>query len=308
MNDHIILAFFLLVCVAATNTSHKPFYWTHVPKTGSSFATTIGKLCCGNFSIDHEKPSHEDWPWWMKKNFSQWPCMHSCAEDSFAFGSHTPLRLGEHASGDPGVTEEIYEKSFFSRYSVITMLRRPRSRLESGFFHNFHSCDTLQQEAHQGMHALNITSPIFRDKVVAFMRNIINNSTALATRLKRYVDCVKGCSVKMIIGLYCGDNVSSLVLKDGMDTALRRIEQFKFVGFQEHWADSIKIFHSKFGGSFSEESLYNSRKGRTEFTDEEIRRVTSLLEQPEYQDEYDEALYQHAFKFHWNKTNSKSLR
>lgn len=150
------------------------------------------------------------------------------------------------------------------------------------------------------MKLLNVTGSL-RHKVVAYVRTIISNDTLLAETLQKYVDCVKGCSVKMITGGWCGDSI--IIPKESVDMALSRIEKFAFVGFQENWEDSVKRFVAMFGGSFTEESLINSRKGHTEFTVEEVRKVSALLELPQYQDEYDEALYNHALKCHRNKTH-----
>lgn len=59
--------------------------------------------------------------------------MEACAgvNGSFAFGSHTPL--GQEVQASLRVIED--ENDFFSRYKVITFLRHPRSRIESGDQH-----------------------------------------------------------------------------------------------------------------------------------------------------------------------------
>lgn len=141
---------------------------------------------------------------------------------------------------------------------------------------------------------LNITAADFRGLVVAYLKAVIANNTWLESKLQRYVECVRGCSVSMIVGYACGDHGSrelSSISKEIMDFSLRRIEKFSYVGFQEYWESSVRLFLAKFGGNFSVELLYNSRKGHMEFTEEEESKVESLLNQPDagFRDEYDEA-------------------
>ena len=234
--------------------------------------------------------------------------MEACtfANEAFPFGCHFPLRdytLGQKVSNHSIASVIEDEPAFFSSYAVITNLRHPKARLQSGFFHIFHDCKRLQIE-------LNVTGkgrPTNED--AAFVKSIIANDTKLQTTLRKYVDCVKGCSVKMIAGYSCGADISdssAIVPKQVVDKALSRIEKFAYVGFQEHWADSVKMFLGKFGGDFSEETLENNRKRHSAFTEEEVNKVAALLDQPEYHDEYDHVLYQHAFAFHWKQNATRS--
>ena len=229
--------------LAIVNDSHAPFYWVHVPKTGSSFAATIEAVCCGTY--------HTLQAWFGAKNLSEWPCMNTCAH------SNKHARLGAHAPIGRGQETLIEDEDcFFSSHAVIMNLRRPKARLASGFFHHFHSCHEMQEESNGHLLGqLNLTGS-YRDKIVALLKIIIANDTRLETDLRRYVDCVRGCSVKMVSGRTCGSNVSNSTHRFPqhlIDGALRRIERFSFVGFQEHWEASVKKFLAKFGGALSME-------------------------------------------------------
>ena len=151
-----------------------------------------------------------------------------------------------------------------------------------------------------------------RANVVAQLKGVIANENFLAETVREYVDCVKGCSVKMILGWPCGQNrvdlgSDSFIQKDLMALALSRIEKFAFVGFQEHWEESVRAFLAKFGGTFSDDLLSNNRKGKKEFSQDEIDKVATLLEQPEYHDKYDQELYQHAFSYHWKQKEATAV-
>jgi hypothetical protein len=275
---------------ATSPKSNSLFYWMHVPKTGSSFTMTIEHVCCGNTSKAR----------WGKESFEAWPCMAQCifVSDMFPYGSH--FALGKKSAKN---VRTLDEKKFFSKYSVITNLRQPKARLQSGFFHSFHDCKSLQSE-------LNVTEKGHVDRQgVDFIKSIIANETMLKTTLKQYVTCVSGCAVKMITGYSCGQDVSdskATIPDPVMSKAVSLIEKFAFVGFQEHWDFSVKTFVSKFGGSFSEEMLTNNRPRHSAYTAEEVNKVASLLDQSAYQDPYDQALYEHALDFHWMQSQLKS--
>lgn len=228
--------------------------------------------------------------------------MDSCVivNETHPFGSHSAL--GKKISANYRLIED--EPAFFSSYSVITNLRRPKARLQSGFFHSFHDCKSLQNELdiiEKGQ--MNLTD-------VALVKSIIANDTMLEATLHKYVDCVKGCSVKMVTGYSCGQNISNAngtVPKEVVARALRRVEKFAFVGFQEHWDESVRLFLERFGGSFTDDTLLNNRPRHSAFTEEEVEKVAVLLDQPQYQDEYDEALYQHAHDIHWKEEDVSIL-
>lgn len=77
-----------------------------------------------------------------------------------------------------------------------------------------------------------------------------------------YAKLTKGCMVKMLTrgGTSCGRPPPPS--DDEVALAVRRLQQFAFVGIMEHWELSICLFHIKFGlGSCHRDELVNMRPG-----------------------------------------------
>lgn len=101
----------------------KPIYYVHIPKAGSSFATAIAHLACGN-KIDEKdvvkEPGRTEK--WKRK----------CGEANIArFQSgHDPLEDG------------------IDLRTVVTLVRPAKQRIISGYMHNLHDCPMLQKKLH----------------------------------------------------------------------------------------------------------------------------------------------------------------
>lgn len=74
------------------------------------------------------------------------------------------------------------------------------------------------------------------------------------------VQPVKGCQVKMVLGLQCFAPVS--VTPAMVKEAIRRLSTaFVFIGLTEFWAVSVELFHRKFGGTTKPFELLNNKRG-----------------------------------------------
>jgi len=96
----------------------EPLFWLHIPKTGSSFATSIVHLACGDKIVEDvivEEPGFGYWDF-------------RCGSGHFLYfrSGHAPLSEGVDLS------------------KVVMMSRAPKQRIISGYFHNLHDCGPLQ--------------------------------------------------------------------------------------------------------------------------------------------------------------------
>mmetsp|Transcript_16189 Transcript_16189/g.47235 ORF Transcript_16189/g.47235 Transcript_16189/m.47235 type:complete len:329 (+) Transcript_16189:64-1050(+) len=116
------------------------------------------------------------------------------------------------------------------RYSFVTMLRDPEQRLISSWYHHKRNC---------------------QDSIRGCLPN-----------LETYVQTVKNCGTRLIVGKHCFGGEKEHYKKGDNVTALRRLhEEFAFVGLTEEWDLSVCLFHAMFGGSCHRREFLNVRPG-----------------------------------------------
>ena len=64
----------------------------------------------------------------------------------------------------------------------------------------------------------------------------------------------------MLFGLSCNHPLSTLQHDSILSNLPTAIQELAFVGINEEWENSIRLFHSKFGGDLKDSELGNVRK------------------------------------------------
>eukprot|EP00929_Paragymnodinium_shiwhaense_P120412 TRINITY_DN92352_c0_g1_i1.p1 TRINITY_DN92352_c0_g1~~TRINITY_DN92352_c0_g1_i1.p1 ORF type:complete len:380 (+),score=28.96 TRINITY_DN92352_c0_g1_i1:43-1182(+) len=251
-----------------------PLLWLHVPKTGSSFATTLAHFGCPGI------PSHTvvKEPTWQNPSntsaaalpFNQRYPMDVWCKGSFArfTSGHQPL---------PMLT---------SYRNVVGMFRSPRYRTLSGYFHNYHDCPAMRQKYgcpneydREACKHLYAPVSIFKQQY----------------RLKEYDNCVRDCQAHMLTGQMCGTGSTSPA---SFQAAASVVTQLGFVGLTEEWALSICLFHARFGGTCYKSSFKNLRPGTLTHKYDEAARLMA------WPVGTDEAVYNKAVARFWQEAKA----
>eukprot|EP00971_Amphidinium_carterae_P136662 2707628-Amphidinium_carterae.1 len=231
--------------------------WLHVPKTGTQFSTTIVHAMCGDVvekslflgnafaAYDVYRSRHVNKTGCLFNGHKYGPserqrCVTAgwnvvCGAGKFISfqGGHAPLwapkglRPAARRSPDLHIaygsawgTVKQIDDLYLSR--VVSMIRDPRQRAVSGWYHGKHSCTS-------------------------------------ATNRTDYQICMSACHTKMIIGTGCGSrklgasttaehDLMGLQEDEAVDVAAARLRRFAFVGLTEQWDISVCLFHAIFAG------------------------------------------------------------
>eukprot|EP00747_Dinoflagellata_sp_TGD_P164451 gnl/TRDRNA2_/TRDRNA2_184418_c0_seq1.p1 gnl/TRDRNA2_/TRDRNA2_184418_c0~~gnl/TRDRNA2_/TRDRNA2_184418_c0_seq1.p1 ORF type:complete len:329 (+),score=34.45 gnl/TRDRNA2_/TRDRNA2_184418_c0_seq1:95-1081(+) len=213
------------------STQNLSLWYLHLPKTGTSFQTTLVNTMCkvpegmslhsnlndGGHGACHYMETHNS----------------TCREGAFSYFpcGHIPMPL--NVSAELGVT----------------MIRDPLQRIASGYFakpERFHDCRSLQSEH-------NCTDGSCDGDELDAAGNFVANS---AISPVAYGKCVQRCYANMLIGAPCGAKVPT-----NTALAIARLKNFSFVGLTDYWMLSICLWHKKMGGQPLPIELANNRPG-----------------------------------------------
>jgi len=206
-----------------------PPYWLHVPKTGSSFATSIAHLVCGDripqdVIVKEPVQFHHQWGG-------------SCPKDKFLYfeSGHGPL-------------SETGSKML---KNVVVMVRDPTQRILSGYYARpeepLHDCPRLRQKYHCKSHGR-------CDGDIKRAGKLITNPDVIPP--VEYAECVQNCATNMLTGSPCAST-------DPPDVylAVANLKKMGFVGLTGEWELSVCLWHAKFGGDPLKVELHNTRPG-----------------------------------------------
>jgi len=216
----------------------EPIYYLHVPKCGSSFATAVAHLACGD-KIDRE--STVDEPGNPVDHLATQKWNKKCGDGRFArFESgHEPL--------DPTMSDESLSK-------VVMMVREPNARISSGYMHNLHDCFPLQKKYNIKHQDAQPWQP---------------DGELDPSILEEYARCVHSCMTNMLIGHSCayyrGEPSEEQQSLD-REAALARLPKLGFVGLTDQWDLSVCLWHAKFGGECLPAEFRNVRPARTQYS------------------------------------------
>jgi hypothetical protein len=210
-----------------------PIYYLHVPKAGSSFATTLVHHACDDVipeNVAVQEPGEFMENWNATCNRSRFM--------RFATG-HEPL----HVSDD----EELKH--------VVVMVRRPQQRVLSGYYHDLHDCWNMRWK-YNCRGADDDVSDRFRcDGDIETIDGRFKRDPATISPVE-YATCVENCTANMLTGRFCGDPGPADV-----DQAVKLIDKLGFVGLTDEWTLSVCLWHRKFGGRIVPAEFMNLRPG-----------------------------------------------
>jgi hypothetical protein len=209
-----------------------PIFYLHVPKSGSSFATSVVHQACG------DKIRDDVWVQEPSEFYENW--QDSCNKSKFMRfeGGHDPLT----------VTKE------WDLRHVVVMMRNPAQRIMSGYYHDLHDCYALRQK-HNCKASAN-SSDLFTCDGDSVGENgrFVRDPNVISPL--EYGKCVENCTGNMLTGRHCGD--SGWV---DVDKAVDVVRKLGFVGLTEEWSLSVCLWHRKFGGRMLPAELMNVRPG-----------------------------------------------
>lgn len=270
-----------------SNESIAPFFWLHVPKTGSSFATTLAHYAAPTLppNVTVQEPGdptfREDYGHLLKSN----------------------KRIGRFDSNHVPLTS-----ANALRFSgkVVVILRQPFDRALSGFYHNKHSCGlwktgslprgiraTFSRYAKcvRGCTAKMLTGSWCGDESPTWWQPP-GEPFAQDAVLRRTVSAAP---------LEAAGWLASEAIK-----VLRT--QVGFIGLQEHWAATVCLWHARFGGECWPSEMINTRPGASKST--RARAGTRSWEAAARVwpgDTADEKVYDTGYKLFWEQVEAREL-
>lgn len=263
--------------------SLSPILWLHVPKTGSSFATTLAHFGCPFLpaGVAIKEPSDL---------FSTYPQLRMPCQSGFKrFESgHDPL---------PNSADLRH---------VVSMFREPKARLASGYFHRLHDCPSLRN---------NVCIPRYHPQIGKkfppenglpgdcdkFFQIPLQQQKPTIVEYSR---CVGGCATHMLAGRPCGikpDMITTAAEADSKAKALKTMEQLGFVGLTEQWPLSVCLFHMRFGGNCLRESFTNVRPGK------HTHKYDKFYDVIDFDTGIDQAVYDAASKRFWRDVHENGV-
>ena len=247
-----------------------PLIWLHVPKCGTSFATTIAHWIDPSLPHDYSvKPCPGDLPEHTRKA----PCG----------PNEHPLKdkrrcLHRFDNGHMPLEQDFAKK--WHNVKLVMMERHPVSRVISGFKHNLHDCTWLQEK--HGCTASQTGQP-----------------AGCGANITEYAACVRGCVTRMLTGQHCARKTpedDEAVPTTSRQQAVSMIrEHVGFIGLTEHWAESVCLWHTMFGGDCLSAAFENARASRPEQSEEKAWEA-QLASIP---DDDDAAVFEAASTWFW---------
>lgn len=255
-------------------------FYLHVPKCGTSFSTVLVQYACPSFPKNRivGSPSLLEFPEGQRMNYTKF-----CGNRFKRFtGGHPPLPAN-------------LRYNFNESLDIVTFLRNPVDRIISGFLHNFHGCNvdsiaTTRSWLFPGIAPKDVkpgqTSPNYS---ALFSEKYFQD---LAIVYRFYWDCVKGSATRMIIGQSYGDSWKrSPLTSHEIEISIQRIKRFSFVGLNDKWNESIRLWRCMFGADYSEYILVNTRPSEHSNLKDTLYNLTKALK---LTDEADGILYHFA--------------
>lgn len=264
---------------AVVNRSLFPFYWLHVPKTGSSFLNALIKapgacplvpksIVISDLTMGFDNLSG----FWVRfPDFVFCPGSFATRGNHNGFGSSYDLWKGK----------------------AVTILRNPEQRMLSSFKDNRHSWPATSDNP-PTWNLTEYANQLQGCMVKMLMRDGISHPVLDPTKLNYG-------GIGPHWGGPCGSSPEPSASE--LAEAKKRLRDgFAFVGIQEEWELSMCLFHATYGGP-----CYGS-----EFVDTRHQIIPKFDYNDEFwlkgwKDPYDDELYEEAQKLFWERFNAKGL-
>lgn len=277
---------------AAAQMTRRSIHWLHIPKTGTTFGTTVMHYGCPR--IPPDAVADDGAP--IVSLTDRFPRSNRRFCDAGAFlgnlNGHEPVQYPQH------------------RGKTVTLLREPRSRLLS-------ECAAIDFEFRRafgqrraagvaprravGGHRVRVRGsvygfPFLREflyshglshAAIRTLTDVWNAQKAIPLQSCLGIEGIKGCQTKMVLGVPCAAplRLNATLLNEA---TRRLLHDFAFVGLTDRWNASVCLFHAKYGGDVYAVEFANSRPGgkRPSLGSGALDASEHLLDDP-----YDSALY-----------------
>eukprot|EP00040_Diaphanoeca_grandis_P019857 m.105183 g.105183 ORF g.105183 m.105183 type:complete len:425 (+) comp27627_c0_seq1:167-1441(+) len=218
-------------------TPLKGIFWTHIPKTGTSFGNTVYRYACPRLppeaimvseaeavkkaAVDSNIPKSS----LMKLLLYEYPPAKWCDNDAL-------IKLMKGGSDTRINGHQGLSKRYAAAGTGIIMFRSPIARFRSAFVYK---------------HANGMS----KEKIVQLEK------VKTLEEYAKFPD-IAGCSTKMLLGSLCASerNITIPNVMMALDLVKRA---YKFVGITDYWDVSVCLFHSQFGGTARDDSFRNVR-------------------------------------------------
>jgi len=241
----------------------KELFHLHVPKTGTSIWREIIQYQCAEvetqeklMEIFYRTGKHAE------------PCAASIQR------GHHPLSATRNSTTS-------------SLNQTVTLLRRPVERIASGFVHNLHDCDLMQNHFSINDHS---DIPVSMDTLCRDIEAHVNNTTAAAQSknyaeniVLAYAKCVAGCAANMLSGVHCGRKTRRPRPQNSYDypRLFETLDSLLFVGITDRWEETVCLWHEvlpRLNGKPYLQQTTNTRQSRM---NECKANVKTILQQSE---------------------------
>jgi len=198
--------------------------WLHIPKCGTSFATTL---------VHYVDPSLPD-------NVVLPPCHPGVGCEDALLKRKPSLRrhLWMHETGHWADHESLTDKAFAQfNGSIFAFFREPRRRLASMWYFFSPGFRLTRHRANRIPHI----------NVSFYAARVAGSATLMVTGQRHGLECLAAQFPCTQVG------------QPNVALALSRLDGFAFVGLTEEWSLSICLFHAMFGGRCLPGELGNAR-------------------------------------------------
>eukprot|EP00890_Picochlorum_soloecismus_P003922 jgi/Picsp_1/4530/NSC_06751-R1_hypothetical protein PTSG_09898 [Salpingoeca sp. ATCC 50818] len=200
-------------------------------------------------------------------------------------------RFRRFASGHAPLPANL-KYDFNQTLDIVTLLRNPVDRIISGFLHNFHDCNMYSMATNYswlfpGISPKDVKAGRTSPNYTALFSE--EHQEDLKNLYQFYWNCVRGCAARMILGQGCGNNGggNSVSVHD-IETAIERIKRFAFIGLNNQWERSMRLWQCMFGGEYSKHIMMNTRPSAHSLLKDTLYKLTRRLK---LRDEADSILY-----------------
>lgn len=224
------------------------FEWLHIPKTGSSFVSTLWSHACTRRGMIDLRVSNDAGGW----------------------GSHGGG--GKNSSSGSGQFHDLYEAALYQRYPLETHCHRDVMGSE-GLGHRPADADLILDSNVAGV----FRSPEER-LGSAYDHGL--HSTGISDKADLYARCryggrdgggnftcyatypgIAGCMARMLTGGQCASRAHPTVDGERLEEAVRNLRDLAFVGLTERWGETVCQFHRAFGGMPQQAQFGNVHPG-----------------------------------------------
>jgi len=248
--------------------------WMHIPKTGTSFIYTMVLYKCDSLIANAPNSTAE-----LERIYNTVAHTRPGPPCAGATMRH------QHQPTKPGLLGYTADQN--SRFTIATMVRDPMVRMASGFTHSYHDCRKMEKSRFKT-----------RPKDVCAVLEDENADPTKVEEMEKvvlmYANCVRGCQTRMATGKGCarnkpGDNEDAAAEAKRTELAIRKIQDFAFLGITDRWHQSLCLFSHHFprpsGANYSIDNLNrNTRPSHHASCNPQVQKV---LEKHGFSDEMD---------------------